>query len=59
MVDGQKDPCQWETPLVVNGYVDVYVFKCLAFLVCRGNSKTKVALIWDFIEPKMTAYNKK
>ena len=42
MVDGQKDPCQWETPLVVNGYVDVYVFKCLAFLVCRGNSKTNL-----------------
>ena len=59
IVDAFKDSCKWEMPLVVDGYVDIFVFKSLVCMLCRGTNKVKVKLIWDFIEPTITAYGKK
>jgi hypothetical protein len=58
-VDEFKDACKWEMPLVVDGFVDIFCFKSLSFMVCRGTMKEKVKMLWDFLEPLVTAYNKK
>lgn len=58
-VDDFKEYCKWETPLVKNGQIDIFVFKTLTFFICRGTVKTKYQLLWDFLEPNISAYGKK
>ena len=37
----------------------MFVLKTLAFFICRGTHKSKTKILYDFIEPTVTAYNKK
>ena len=35
--------------MVVNGNVNVFNFKVLAFVICRGTDATKIDCLWDLI----------
>jgi hypothetical protein len=45
--------------MVVNGNVNVFNFKVLAFLICRGTDATKIDCLWDLIWGMKNAKAKK
>lgn len=46
--DRLSDSCK-KHALVTNGHINIFNFKALAFLICRGEPEKKCNILWDLI----------